>query len=590
MANKNFRVRHGLEIGDGVSILDDGTTTGITTLTSVSNGNITLAPNGTGDVLLTADTVQVGDSNANATITTNGTGDLILNTNAGTNSGSITIADGANADITIATNGTGNVALSLSNGGNLTNTRNYVFGAIRNSTTDGLGDIWALNTTGTVQPFRGISIDNSSDTTKNSGYVARNYSNTAANRSRLIFERARGTAASPSAIQASDFLGEVCATGYSSTGWINDTLSVVPAFFGFIANENWTSNTNLGTIFSLSLAPSATTIASAANLVNTVRSTPEGLQLQGDVFSIARGKTKSFSATGCSTSGTTLTIGTLSSGTITVGQQIQTATGAYIAGTYIVANISGSGSGSTWTLSTSQTTSNQSVVGAQGFIGSPSAATTVDALADLRLLTNNLKGSGGTTQIVTSSAGATLELRGDNIQLEDAAGTSIKGGDISYRRTFGCWHKVADVTAAAADTVYNFDWTNNVTPHVSTQGITISNTSRINFDTAGDYNVIIEMVGKNVDNADRTAYVWLAKNGTDIAETAIKLVLTKDTTTMLAKDWLVDGIADNDYLEVRFAVDTTVSGISLEYTASQSSPYVRPAVPSATITITPVGA
>ena len=76
-----------------------------------TNGNIALTPNGTGDVQLDADTVRVGDSNANATITTNGTGDLILNTNAGTDSGSITIADAANGAITIAPNGTGNVAV-----------------------------------------------------------------------------------------------------------------------------------------------------------------------------------------------------------------------------------------------------------------------------------------------------------------------------------------------------------------------------------------------------------------------------------------------------------------------------------------------
>ena len=80
-----------------------------------TNGNIALTPNGTGDVQLDADTVRVGDSGANATITTNGTGDLILNTNAGTNSGSITIADAANGAITIAPNGTGNVTI-----GNLT--------------------------------------------------------------------------------------------------------------------------------------------------------------------------------------------------------------------------------------------------------------------------------------------------------------------------------------------------------------------------------------------------------------------------------------------------------------------------------------
>ena len=81
-------------------------------IVSTSNGNITLTPNGTGDVVLSADTVKIGDSNANATITTDGTGDLILNTNSGTTSGSITIADGANGDITIAGNGTGQIIVN----------------------------------------------------------------------------------------------------------------------------------------------------------------------------------------------------------------------------------------------------------------------------------------------------------------------------------------------------------------------------------------------------------------------------------------------------------------------------------------------
>ena len=74
-----------------------------------SNGNVVIAPNGTGDVQLDADTVRVGDNNANATITTNGTGDLILNTNAGSSSGSITIADGSAGDITISPDGAGSV-------------------------------------------------------------------------------------------------------------------------------------------------------------------------------------------------------------------------------------------------------------------------------------------------------------------------------------------------------------------------------------------------------------------------------------------------------------------------------------------------
>jgi hypothetical protein len=90
-------------------ILDtnSGTNSGTITITDGANGNIDLTPNGTGDVTLQADTVQIGDNNADATLTTQGTGDLILNTNNGTNAGNITLADGANGDINVSTNGTG---------------------------------------------------------------------------------------------------------------------------------------------------------------------------------------------------------------------------------------------------------------------------------------------------------------------------------------------------------------------------------------------------------------------------------------------------------------------------------------------------
>jgi len=76
-------------------------------IVSTSNADIDIIPNGTGDVNLGADTVQIGDNNANATLTTQGTGDLILNTNNGTNAGNITLSDGANGNIDITTNGTG---------------------------------------------------------------------------------------------------------------------------------------------------------------------------------------------------------------------------------------------------------------------------------------------------------------------------------------------------------------------------------------------------------------------------------------------------------------------------------------------------
>lgn len=105
--------------GGGSPLAADFDVNNFSIVNNVTNGHITLTPNGTGDVRLNADTVRVGDSNANATITTNGTGDLILNTNAGTNSGTITIQDATNGNIVLDPNGTGDVRIpgSLIGGG-----------------------------------------------------------------------------------------------------------------------------------------------------------------------------------------------------------------------------------------------------------------------------------------------------------------------------------------------------------------------------------------------------------------------------------------------------------------------------------------
>jgi hypothetical protein len=69
--------------------------------------------------------------------------------------------------------------------------------------------------------------------------------------------------------------------------------------------------------------------------------------------------TSTFSATGSSISGTTLTIGTVTSGTVAAGQLISGTN--VLAGTYILSNISGSGSGSTWTVSLSQTVASTTI-------------------------------------------------------------------------------------------------------------------------------------------------------------------------------------------------------------------------------------
>ena len=65
-----------------------------------TNVSLHLKPKGSGETI-------IGSGGAAATLTTSGAYDLVLDTNAGTNSGNITITDGANGNIDLTTNGTG---------------------------------------------------------------------------------------------------------------------------------------------------------------------------------------------------------------------------------------------------------------------------------------------------------------------------------------------------------------------------------------------------------------------------------------------------------------------------------------------------
>jgi hypothetical protein len=169
-------------------------------------------------------------------------------------------------------------------------------------------------------------------------------------------------------------------------------------------------------------------------------------------------------------------------------------------------------------------------------------------------------------------------------------GSTAGGISISTDRAQGCFHKLAQVTAAASDTVYPFDWYTDTTAHITDDiTVTAAQPTRVVLSKAGTYVAFLEMQVCSTGNAERDVFLWLAKNGTNIAETAVKIQIRGGGTVnpvyqLLAKQWLVDNIAANDYIELRFAL-SDYDRISLEYTAAQTTPYLRPAVPSAVFTI-----
>lgn len=127
-------------------------------IVSTAGGNITIAPDGTGDVQINTDTIRIGDNNTDVTISTHGTGDLILKTHEGDASqGSIRIYDGANGNIELLPNGSGSVLV----GGNSTQATELRFREDSDNGTNYVGlkaaDNLAASTTYTLPTADGTS-------------------------------------------------------------------------------------------------------------------------------------------------------------------------------------------------------------------------------------------------------------------------------------------------------------------------------------------------------------------------------------------------------------------------------------------------
>ena len=426
-----------LGIGGAATTVSIGADTGTTT---VNNALAADSLTTTGDVAVNGGDITTSAASAtvfNATATTLGLGGAATTVGIGAATGTLTLNNatvvGNAANTTQNLYNTVATTMNFAGAATTTNIGANTGSSIINGVNRYTSPI--IYTFAGTNNYRGLMISNgNTGSTPNArtGLVLRTFPTATQPRGGLIFENARGTETSPTALQGPsttavpDFLGEISAGGRSSTGWINDLVAASPLGFTSYAAENWVAATNCGVGWALQLQPTATTLtAGGASRITTIDSTPQGLQLRADTHGFSKGKTVQFVATGCSTSGTTLTIGTVTSGTVAVGSMIQNSTSLLPAGTYIIANISGSGSGSTWTLN--QAPGNFTPITVQGWQGYVAYTGTgdVDIIGDLILRGNDIKGSTGTIQVVTSAAGATLALRGDAITLESSAGTDF---------------------------------------------------------------------------------------------------------------------------------------------------------------------
>ena len=148
---------------------------------------------------------------------------------------------------------------------------------------------------------------------------------------------------------------------------------------------------------------------------------------------------------------------------------------------------------------------------------------------------------------------------------------------------YGAFQDSTDQTAANTTTAYaiTFDTTD------FTNGVTLSNSSRLNVAQAGIYNLQFSIQFKNTTNDGQDVDVWIRKNGTNIANSNSRFHPPArksggDPSHLIAALNFFVSLAANDYVEIMWR--PTDVGVSLEHFATSSSP-TRPAVPSVIATL-----
>jgi len=148
---------------------------------------------------------------------------------------------------------------------------------------------------------------------------------------------------------------------------------------------------------------------------------------------------------------------------------------------------------------------------------------------------------------------------------------------------YGAFQDSTDQTAANTTTAYAVTF--NTTDY--SNGIYISDSSKLNVRNYGIYNIQFSFQFKNTSNDGQDVDIWFRKNGTDVAASNSKFYLptrksTGDPSHLIAAMNYFLEMNANDYVQVMWRVSNT--GVSLEQYPTDTSP-TRPATPSTIITM-----
>ena len=146
------------------------------------------------------------------------------------------------------------------------------------------------------------------------------------------------------------------------------------------------------------------------------------------------------------------------------------------------------------------------------------------------------------------------------------------------RLRYGSFYDTTDQTAAVINTAYGMTFNSTDL----SAGVTIGTpTSRVYVDTHNVYNIQFSAQFVNTAGGTHNVWIWLRKNGTDVANSTTTLRLQgNNAETVAAWNFLLDMNA-GDYFELMWEV----SDLAVALLADPASA-VHPAIPSIILTVT----
>ena len=156
-------------------------------------------------------------------------------------------------------------------------------------------------------------------------------------------------------------------------------------------------------------------------------------------------------------------------------------------------------------------------------------------------------------------------------------------GSITCRPTvflqlyYGAFFSDVDQTAAAVNTAYAVTFNNTA----QSSGVSLGTpSSRIEAQQSGLYDFIFSVQAAKSSAAVGYIWLWLRKNGVDVANSAARVAIQGSTGEALITRSLPQSMVPGDYVELMWAVDSTATSLNADAATA-----FAPAAPSATMTV-----